>query len=508
MSDFDDRMREAGPEAVKADIEAAVYPIIWADELDELGEVRKPFGPLELAKQLRDKRIAVGGPVRPPATAGDPLDDIDFDLAADEARRALSERCGNDWELPLIDTTQWVGKTPPPRRYIVDGWLARSTGAGLFGDAGVGKSLIAQQLVTCAENGVPFLGLPVTKCRSLYLTCEDDTLSLWQRQRAINRSLGVDLDFAPMLSTLVGCVEADLGAFNDAGRFVAGKLFHAIMAVAKRDNIGLIVLDNIAHLFPGNEIVRRQVVAFLACIDQLAIECDAAVLLLGHPAKTEGSEYSGSTGWSAHVRQRWFLGHDDESNGDDDARILRKSKANLSKAGEEIRCRWHEWSFVRPNDLPDNYRQELAETTKAARENAVFLDCLRERDLQGDGRHVGPSPGPNYAPTQFVKMPLAKGLKKERLALAMERLFTIGAIESYTHRNTAKSRDVTAIREVPNAFPNASRSLIPNSPEQSARTVPHTHSISKDIDGAATRATAPIEDDDPDDPAITLLGPT
>jgi RecA-family ATPase len=351
-------------------------------------------------------------------------------------------------KLPLIDTAAWVGREPPVRRWIVKGWLARATGGALFGEDGIGKSLLAQQLATCVAAGRSFLGLDVTRAGALYLTCEDDELSLWERQRAINRALGVPIDSAPAaLSSLAGHIATELGDFNERGIFVPGSMYRAIAETAKSIDAGLIVLDNIAHLFPGNEIIRRQVVAFLAAVDQLAIECDAAVLLLGHPAKASGSEYSGNAGWSAHVRQRWFMGwpgDDEEAN--PDGRVLRKAKANLSKRGEEVAFIWRDWAFVRPEDMGDDDAAEMAANAAAARDNAVFLRCLAERTRQQ--RAVSEKTGRNLAPVVFAAMAEAKGVSKARLDAAMDRLFRTGRIERAELWRGPDRKPVYGLREV------------------------------------------------------------
>lgn len=351
-----------------------------------------------------------------------------------------------EWELPIVDTNAWVGRVPPARRWIVNGWLARATGGALFGEDGIGKSLLAQQLATCVAAGRPFLGLEITHAGAMYVTCEDDELSLWQRQRAINKALGLPLDCAPaMLSTLAGHVAAQLGDFDETGTFQPGPMFHAIAARAESIKAGLIVLDNIAHLFPGNEIVRRQVVGFLAAVDKLALQCDAAVLLLGHPAKAVGSEYSGNLGWSAHVRQRWFMSGGDPELNDSDTRVLKKAKANLGKKGEEVAFRWHEWAFVRDEDLGEDLAREYAEIARNGAENDVFLSCLSERNRQR--RPVSEAKASRtYAPKEFALMPEAKGMPALRLEAAMDRLFRIGAIErGFLFREDGK--DKSGLRE-------------------------------------------------------------
>lgn len=376
------------------------------------------------------------------------------------------------WELPLVDVTRWIGAEPPERRWIVPGWLARGTGALLVGEDGVGKSLLAQQLVTTVSSSRPFMGLETVQTPALYVTCEDDEGELWRRQRNVNRALGLPADCAPaMLSSLVGYLDANLGTFDPEGRFHTSPAFDGIARLAKARGAGLIVLDNVAHLFTGNENVRRDVAAFCSALDRLAIDCDAAVVVLAHPNKA-GAEYSGSTGWSAHVRQRWFLerpeGHDR------DARVLRKSKANYSEAGTEIAFRWHEWAFVREDDFPDDRLAELRAVAANNADDAAFLACLAERTRQQ--RAVSDKSGRNLAPVVFEAMPEAKGIGKKRLEAAMDRLFRLGKIERAELWKGPDRKPVFGLRETAgNAAGNGAETRRGNSGEQGAGTAGNTH---------------------------------
>ncbi|WP_414901298.1 AAA family ATPase [Sphingomonas flavalba] len=328
------------------------------------------------------------------------------------------------WELPLIDATLWYEKEPPARRFVVDGWLARATGALLVGEDGVGKSLLAQQLATCVAAGRSFLGLNVEHAGALYVSCEDDENELWRRQRAINQALGVPIGAAPaMLSSLVGHTNVELGFYDQNNQFRLSPVALGIVACAKERGAALIVLDNLAHFFPGNENVRHDVAAFCAAIERMAIDADATVLILAHPSKA-GAEYSGSTGWSAHVRQRWYMERDDV---DRDSRTLRKSKANYAESGTEVRCRWMNWAFVNEADLPPNVVAQLAGTAQAAAENDAFLRCLAAATERRQA--VSHNPGVNYAPNIFRAMPEGKGFKEEAFKNALQRLLAIGKIE-------------------------------------------------------------------------------
>jgi RecA-family ATPase len=406
--------------------------------------------------------------------------------------------------VPTLDLASLAGQRAEAKRFVIERIAPEGEVTLFTGPGSGGKSLLGQQLATASAAGVPCLGLSVHPGPAIYLTCEDDAKQLHWRQEHLCAALGVDMASLAgklHLASLRGALDNELGTFTAEGTIERTAAYQRLAATIRETGSRLVFLDNVAHLFTGNENDRGQVTRFVNLLNRLAGETGAAIVLLGHPNKS-GDSYSGSTAWLNAVRSQVTIDHERDGEGnilDPDARVLSVGKANYARKGEAVRFRWHEWAYVLEDDLPSDTRKELAEAIKANSENAAFLACLRERAAQGEGRAVGPSPGPNYAPAQFEGMAQAKGYRKPALKRAMDRLFTIGRIESHTYRNTAKGRDVTIIREVPegtpNASPNASRTPFPNTPEQSARTAPHTHCISKDITGAAHWPAAPEDDD-------------
>lgn len=335
----------------------------------------------------------------------------------------------------------WCGRPAPMREFIIPGWIVRGSCGLLSGQEGVGKSLIAQQMATCAAIGKDFLGLEIAHCPVVYITCEDPLDELWRRQEDINRSLGIDmadLEDRLLLVSLKGQIGNELATFDQQGRLSLTPRYKQIEKLALAFNAGLLFLDNAAHLFTGNENARHDVAAFLGLLERLSEAMSGAVVLLAHPNKQhaqgnkQGNEYSGSTGWSAHVRNRLFLDWAEKTDaGDfigDDGRVLRKSKANYGKKGEEIYFRWHEWAFVRDDDLPEELSARLREVSRDSFENDCFLACLRQRS--SEQRAVSESSSSRtYAPKIFATMPEARGCSIDQLARAMDRLWRIGAIE-------------------------------------------------------------------------------
>ena len=345
-------------------------------------------------------------------------------------------------ELPgICDPGDWIGKEPPHREFIIPGWIVRGSCGLLSGQEGVGKSLIAQQMATCAAVGKDFLGLEIAQSQVIYITCEDPGDELWRRQVDINKALGVgmaELDGRMALVSLKGQIGNELAIFDQHGRISLTDRYRQIEDLAISFKARILILDNAAHLFTGNENARHDVAAFLGLLERLSEAMNGAVILLAHPNKQhaqgnkQGNEYSGSTGWSAHVRNRLFIDWADKTDSGefigDDGRVLRKSKANYGKKGEEIYFRWHEWAFVRDADLPEDKRNDLQEMARANFENERFIACLRQRTVER--RAVSEQPtSRTWAPKVFADMPEAKGCTKEQLSGAMDRLFRIEAIE-------------------------------------------------------------------------------
>ncbi|WP_394659562.1 AAA family ATPase [uncultured Novosphingobium sp.] len=368
----------------------------------------------------------------------------------------------------LIDPGAWAGAEPPPREWMLDGWLPRRRAAYLTGAGGAGKSLLGQQLATCTALGVPFLGLATTQAPAIYLTAEDDADELQRRQRAICHTLGVsesELQMKLFLVSLFGRSDNEMIAFDRDHGLLETPAWAKLRNTARTTLSRLVIVDNVSHVFGGSEIDRTQVTAFANHLNSLALAINGTVLLIGHPNK-QGDAYSGSTAWENAFRARlYFDAPKDEAHSDPDARQLSLPKANYARKGSAIEVRWHEGALLRNDELPPSAASEIRKISAATAKNDAFLKCLRIRVEQG--RPVGPNIGPNYAPTEFAKMPQAKGTTKDEFKLAMERLYSIGAIRSATQRNKAKGRDLTVVEEVTPNFPEHSpRTLSPNAPER------------------------------------------
>jgi RecA-family ATPase len=224
------------------------------------------------------------------------------------------------------------------------------------------------------------------------------------------------------VASLRGALDNALGAEGPDGEFVLSPAYHRLAAMIRRTGAKLVALDNVAHLFTGNENDRGAVTRFVNALNRLAGDSGAAVILLGHPNKA-GDSYSGSTAWLNAVRSQFTIEHDLQS----DMRTLTVGKANYARKGEQMRFAWVDWAFVLEADLPPDTARKLADTAKAHAGNDAFLRCLALCTEQR--RNVSHVPGSNHAPKVFAAMTEAKGFKKADFADAMERLLSLKRIE-------------------------------------------------------------------------------
>jgi RecA-family ATPase len=324
--------------------------------------------------------------------------------------------------LLIINPVDLACDPVPAREWIVHDWLPVGCVTALYGDGGVGKTLLTQQLMTSTALGRPWCGFEVTRCPSLGLFCEDDEAELHRRQVAICAAYGAGLSGLGDMRWISG-VGQDSALIDFAGDrgFTTGT-YDAIKRAAQDHGATLIVLDTAADLFAGNENDRHQVRRFVGMLNGLAYELNAAVLLNAHPSRTglkSGDLDGGSTAWSNSVRSRWSLARPDADSGADtgndaDARILTRRKANYSSVGDSVKLRWQNGVLV-----PDNCgtgKQTAAEA------DYVFLKLLdrfaSEKRAVSASKNAG-----NYAPKQFACCPDRQGVSQRQLEIAMSNLF-------------------------------------------------------------------------------------
>lgn len=237
---------------------------------------------------------------------------------------------------------------PPERRWVVEDWIVEGAVNSLYGDGGLGKTLLAQQLACCVSQGATWLGLPTIKGAVLAVLCEDDEGELHRRHNDIKAAMGhaIGNPFDDVwLWPRVG-FDNVMVRWDRDGRATLGPFTEKLIQQIKETGPSLVILDTLADFYGGNEIERMQVNYFVKVVlggliaARKAVGEPLTVLLLGHPSvagKSSGSGYSGSTAWNNAVRSRMYLTRPEEGAGDE--RLLTRGKANYAKSGDETGVR-------------------------------------------------------------------------------------------------------------------------------------------------------------------------
>ncbi len=248
-------------------------------------------------------------------------------------------------ESEPIDVGDLAGE-PRPREWVVPDWIPKGVVSSLSGDGGMGKTLLAQQLLYAVGLGEKWLGINVPQMPGLGVFCEDDEDELHRRHNAIKIGMGYPVG-NPFTETYIWPrVGYDnlLVTFDKDNKPLISPFFALIMRHVIDKKIGLLVLDTIADLFGGNEIIRAQVNYFIkaTCGAFIKRAKDAGfvltVVLLSHPSqagRNSGSGESGSTAWNNAVRARLYLTRPE--NGLPEQRVLTRKKSNYSASGDDVK---------------------------------------------------------------------------------------------------------------------------------------------------------------------------
>ena len=127
------------------------------------------------ARQVMASLDGIAAAVEIREAAGE-LKDVYDHLAAGLGLRDLEVTCRGEDPKPDLapDLYEFLGTVDPPYDWVIPELLERGDRLIWTGFEGLGKSVITRQLAVAAAAGVhPFTGEPITRCRVLFIDCEN-----------------------------------------------------------------------------------------------------------------------------------------------------------------------------------------------------------------------------------------------------------------------------------------------------------------------------------------------
>ena len=367
------------------------------------------------------------------------------DEEAEEFALIIPPRMPIDWAM-LED------KFPPDREWICANWIPDSSITLLAGKGGVGKTLIAQYIATSVVLGREYIAHVPKSRKVLIWAGEDDHNEMWRRQLIMNEVF-FDCSLSALKDRLI------IHSYERADITLAGLAYASLVEMPMMKelkeqvhdyDVGLVIIDSSARVFGGNENSRHEVTKFLAWLQ--AACSPAAGILIAHPAKVIGSEFSGNTAWENSVRSRLYMSDmrpdaktSKEENEDvplnPTERYLSLRKANYSA----LTCR----AFSLPSegelipvgtgapagldDLPPGDKEQKDIVIAAVK-------FLAERNLYGQ---QGVASRGSYLPKLAASYKLLGRLTESQFAKAMRALISdkslvIGVVGKYSNRTEQK----------------------------------------------------------------------
>ena len=330
----------------------------------------------------------------------------------------------------VIDFAALAMSAAPEFRWLVPGWLSAHPTL-MSGRGGMGKSLAALQMAVALATGRQFIGRPVAPMRVVLWSCEEDLTELHRRLERICTYYEIGLaELGENL--LIDCrhgLDSTL-LTSEFGRPMWTGLTEYLREQVNDWAAQVWIGDNLAHMYACSENERHPVTLFTSWLSGLRPAW--CPLLIGHVAKSGGSEYSGSTAWENAVQMRWYLGDrlpdEDKSIEDEDEpgrlRFLCKRKTNYDQK-DYVRFTMTDGLLV--PEVIESESTGLMAGLRAKKAEAVVLEGLSK--LTEMGINTTDKGGQASLPRLIQQYHLAQGVSPKELSSAMRALMVDGRIK-------------------------------------------------------------------------------
>lgn len=367
------------------------------------------------------------------------------DVDAALARLGSLNRKGRPTVYRAVDLSDLETAELHPVEHVMESYLPRREVTLLGGHGGAGKSQLALTWVAHIACGQPWAGVPVAQGRCLVMSLEDGPEVVRYRLKRICRAYGLPIDHV-IANVRVHCSSSDNPlAVEHTAAGVRSLVFTRAFDEVRELSAGMdcICIDNASDAYAGDEIIRRQVRAFVSGLGRLAAERNAAVLLLVHIDKAaarngaDPESYSGSTAWHNSARSRIAIAH----KRDEGTIVLQHAKANHAQRRPDVVLEFQSGVIV-PVE-----RSQVVESLERNNDDDQLVAALRA------ARHYGITiPAAEAGPRTWFHVlddlqefaPFQRNNGRKRARQAMARLKRAGTV-AVTTRQTAQRKQVEVL---------------------------------------------------------------
>lgn len=322
-------------------VAGGMYPGAAVEFLYSLMDESRPGDPQELAR-WQARRAEIPRAVKSaekfaPEERQPPKITVNLNLGAGSPDEPEAEPELPAGDLQPMDWERLQYTQPEPTQWRYEGWLPEGTVTLLAANGGVGKSNLSLQLGVALAHGMSLFDIQTKPSRVLILSGEDEARTVHFRVANICADMGVEMSSLREKLMVYDLTKQDCVLWKDGNPTERMQWLADVVVASKA---GVVIVDNASDVFADNENDRTAVRGFMRCLNLIAGETRAAVMLLAHVDKASArggagldtnTTFSGSTAWNNSARSRWAMVRDGQTV------VLRHEKCNLGPLQEELR---------------------------------------------------------------------------------------------------------------------------------------------------------------------------
>ena len=204
-------------------------------------------------------------------------------------------------QIPKLRTLGADGQSAlPDKPQIVEGLLKAGDIACIYGQPGVGKSVLAPYLGYCIALGRPFFGHSTKAGKVLYVATEDAGGIEWRR-RVMESTIRSTSDFK------ITAEIYDLYEPSKIDRYSYSNIIQLSTFICDED-ISVIIIDTLSRAFPGlDENNHRSMGQLIDNVERIAAVRDTAVVLVHHDSKADTGRPRGHGSFWARLDTAIYL---------------------------------------------------------------------------------------------------------------------------------------------------------------------------------------------------------